>query len=52
MDSLKNIRHVTSPLQGSTSPNFNSESRESIVVTRNGGFGIEPTKLDFRTSKV
>lgn len=51
MDNLRNIRHVTSPLQGSNSQNFNSEARESVVVTRNG-FGLEPTKLDFKTSKV
>lgn len=51
MDKLTNIRHVTSPLQGSTSQNFNFESRESVVVGRTN-FGIEPTKLDFKTSKV
>lgn len=56
MDHLKNIRHVTSPLQSANSPNFASESRESVVVGRNSAFGfgsaIEPTRLDFKTSKV
>jgi len=49
---LKDIRTVTSPSSGVGSPNINRDITESVVVSRNAGFGIEPTKLDFKTSKV
>ena len=56
MDTFKNIRQVSSPPANPNSPSlstgFASESRQSVVVGRNSAFGIEPTKLDFKTSKV
>lgn len=55
MDGFKNIRQVNSPAGNANSPmtGFNSQSRQSVVVGRNSSaFGLEPTKLDFKTSKV
>lgn len=53
MYNFQNIRQVTSPTSTNVnSPNFTSESRESVVVNRNTGFGMEPTKLDFKTNKI
>ena len=49
MDKFKNIREVTSPQSGTNSP---FDTHRSVVVNRNSGFNMQPTRLDFRSTNM